>query len=145
MRTFVSASMLLAFVLLAGCAHQTKTSAAFVSITSSDGVSIASVKPASIPYTQGGPTATAWLAGKGAHLADGRIVSGIMIRSWSESGAARVQVYGLTTRPGAEATFTTDETQLEPVELGSYLLQPNQRVAVAEMASLGAEPLLLRY
>lgn len=143
MRTFVSATVLVA-VLFAGCAHGAASHGRYVSLTSADGAPIAGVEPSSLPYTQGGPTATAWLANGAAHTADGRVVSGIMIRAWSESGAARVQVYGMVTR-GDGARFTTEEAALEPVELGSYRLRPNQSVAITEMANLGVKPLMLSY
>ena len=143
MRTLVSASVL-SIILLAGCAHN-RTGSEFVVLTSQEGVPIASVAVTSVPYTQGGPTATAWLSSGVGHTTDGRVVSGIMIRTWSESGAARVQVYGMTTKPGVAAAFTTEESQLEPVELGSYLLRHNQSVAIAEMVDLGIKPLFLRY
>jgi hypothetical protein len=131
--------------LLAGCAHHAKTGAKYVSLVSAEGTRIAGVVPTTEPYTHNGPAATAWLPNKGARAADGRIVNGIMIRSWSEAGAARVQVYGMLTRAGVTAEFTTDDAELESVELGSYLVRPNQTVPIAEMKELGVEPLLLRY
>lgn len=68
-----------------------------------------------------------------------------MIRTWIEGDGARVQVYGLATKPGEAARFTADQSKLQAVELGSYHLRPNQTVAISELASLGVEPLMLSY
>jgi hypothetical protein len=144
MRAIIAVS-LFCMALFAGCAHQTAKGAKYVSLISSEGKRIAGVVPTTEPYTHNGPAATAWLPNQGARMVDGRIVNGIMIRSWSEAGAARVQVYGMLVKAGAPAEFTTDDAQLEPVELGSYLLRPNQTVPIAEMKELGVEPLMLRY
>lgn len=143
MKTIVFPWMLLV-MLGAGCAHN-RTDSPYVALTSQDGAAIASVLPISAPYLHDGPSATAWLSKGEARTLDGRVVSGIMIRTWSESGAARVQVYGMVTKPGAEAVFTTDESLLEELPLASYLLRPNQSVAITEMEDFGVKPLRLRY
>ena len=131
---------------LAGCAHHQSSPNGHVVLSRPDGARVASVAPTAIPYTEGGPTATAWLPeADAAKLPDGRVISGVMIRTWAEGDGARVQVSGMTTKPGEVATFTTNESELQAVELGSYHLRPKQTAAISELASLGVEPLTLSY
>jgi hypothetical protein len=144
MRQLFSA-IVLSVLFFVGCAHQPSAAGSLVSLNRPDGTRIATVAPMPGPYTQSGPTATAWLNGADARLGDGRLVSGIMFRAWLEPAGARVQVYAMTTKPGETERFTTEESALEELEIGSYLLRLNESAAIAEMAPMGVTPLMLRY
>jgi len=101
------------------------------------------------PRPQGAVIAECFLQDKGIRDSEGLIVSGIGLYAWRDGTVTRVRVYTLVPALAAPNRWLNemgDDPKLKrPKFLADYTLAVGESKSIAEMKSLGVEPLTLRF
>ena len=104
----------------------------------------ASFVPRDVPYFEAGPSVSVPAVRSDARLPDGQIVSGFAFIGWSEGDSTRVMVFALTAPKGATNTYMPSGSHdFERRDFATYRIASGGSVQVAEMRTLGLEPITL--
>ena len=91
------------------------------------------------------PTVTAWLQGSDVgRTQSGEPVVGVRMTGWKHGDETFVNVSAMVAPIGTTSGTSEIESQLRPMEAGTYTLRQGERVALNRLASYGVTPFSIK-